>query len=217
VLEAFPEIYKVKCLSHTKLVPDPDDPAAMIYSELAPGHVTVVTIPDLADRNDANPFRPYTRADLLLEIEEYLRVRTSCHAKVIVANPLFEEVRLECTVSLLKGYNDTAFYETQLQDELTRHLAPWAFGGSTELDFGGKIYKSALINFIEERSYVDFVTDVRLYHKPGDTAPESGDLEEVTATTARSILVPAAAAAHQLDIQVYLDPSAILEVCETDD
>ena len=73
VLEAFPQIYKVKCLSHTKLVPDPDDPAAMLYSELAPGYVTVVTIPNLADRNDANPFRPYTRADLLLEIEEYLR------------------------------------------------------------------------------------------------------------------------------------------------
>jgi hypothetical protein len=134
-----------------------------------------------------------------------------------VANPLFEEVRLECTVSLLKGYNDTAFYKTQLKDELTRHLAPWAFGGSTELDFGGKIYKSALINFIEERSYVDFVTEVRLFHKPGDTAPELGNLEEVTATTARSILVPAAATAHQLDVKLYKDPSAILEVCETDD
>jgi hypothetical protein len=45
VLEAFPEIYKVKCLDHTQY--EPSDSGEGIYRELAPGHVTIVTIPDL--------------------------------------------------------------------------------------------------------------------------------------------------------------------------
>jgi hypothetical protein len=49
VLEAFPEIYKVKCLDHTQY--EPSDSGEGIYRELAPGHVTIVTIPELRFNN----------------------------------------------------------------------------------------------------------------------------------------------------------------------
>lgn len=213
VLEAFPQIHKVKCLSHTKVVPDPDDPLKTVYSELAPGYVTVITIPDLKARNDANPLRPYTSAAILSQVQEFLRARTTCHATVIAANPLFEEMRLEFTATLREGYNDAVFYRKLLQDEITQFLTPWAFGGTTDIQFGGKVYKSALIDFVEERPYIDFLVDVKLFHKPGDTAPESGDLEEVVASTARSILVSAPATSHNITVELHQDSPGITEEC----
>ncbi|HVY70001.1 MAG TPA: hypothetical protein VHH73_08730, partial [Verrucomicrobiae bacterium] len=212
-LEAFPRIHKVKCLSHTKLVADPDHPGQLLYSELAPGHVLVITIPDLTNRNDANPLRPYTSADLLAGVRDYLQARTSCHAKVIAANPLFEELRMEFSVTLRKGHNDASFYRDQLQREITEYLTPWAFGSAADIQFGGKVYKSALINFVEERPYVDFLTDVKLFHKAGDTAVESGDLEEVTASTARSVLVSAPASHHNITVLLPGDALPVTEEC----
>jgi hypothetical protein len=55
-----------------------------------------------------------------------------------------------------------------------------------------------LINFIEERYYVDFITDVFLYVKTDETTDESDNLEEITASTARSILVSAPASTHSI-------------------
>jgi len=40
-----------------------------------------------------------------------------------------------------------------------RFLTPWAFDEKAEVKFGEKIYASSIINFIEERAYVDFITD----------------------------------------------------------
>lgn len=216
VLQAFPQIHLVKCLSHTKLVPDPDHPGQTLYSELAPGYVLVVTVPSLVGRNDADPLRPYTSAGLLAEVQEFLRARVSAQAEVIVANPLFEEIRLEFTVTLAAGYDDVAFYRELLQKELTEHLTPWAFGGSTDIHFGGRIYKSVLIDFVEERPYVDYLVDVKLYHKAGDGAVESGDLEEVVASTARSILVSAPAVRHNITVLAPEPPAEITEECNHD-
>jgi hypothetical protein len=53
-----------------------------------------------------------------------------------------------------------------------------------------------MINFIEERYYVEFITDVFMYVKVDETTDESGDMDEITASTARSILVSAAASKH---------------------
>jgi hypothetical protein len=213
VLQKFPQIHKVKCLSHAKLVADPQNPGQTLYGELAPGYVLVITIPDLKNRNDANLLRPYTSADLLVEVQDYLKARTTCHAKVIAANPLFEELRMEFTVTLLKGYNDASYYHQLLQNEITQYLTPWAFGGTTDIQFGGKVYKSSLIDFVEERPYVDFLADVKLFHKAGDGAVESGDLEEVVASTARSILVSVPASKHSVTVLLHNDAPGITEDC----
>jgi hypothetical protein len=53
-----------------------------------------------------------------------------------------------------------------------------------------------VIDFLDERPEVDFVTEVKLYHKPDIAAPPGGwtpiPVEVVAATSARSILVSAA-------------------------
>ncbi len=213
VLQAFPEIYKVKCLNHTRISGSADD-GTLVYNEVAPGYVTVITIPQLQNRNDADPLKPYTKASVLERIAEYLTQRISCHVRLITAQPQFEEVRVECRVVLAEGYNDTVFYDKQLQDDVTAFLSPWAFGGEAVLDFGGSLHKSVLIDFIEERPYVDVITDVKLFHTPGEGAVESGDVDEVTASTARSVLVSAHASKHEFTVELQSSIPVAPEHCD---
>lgn len=206
ILEHFPQIHKVKCLNHTQIEDG-------IYNEVAPGYVGIITVPSLVNRNDANPLRPYTSQNVLLEIEEYLKKKISCHVKVRVRNPQFEEVRLSFSVKLHEGFDDFTFYAKQLQQEITEFLTPWAFKTNLEVQFGGKIYKSTLIDFIEERPYVDFITDVAMYHRIDEKSTvESGDQEEIIASTARSILVSAPASKHQV-LQIVPAEETVTEEC----
>jgi hypothetical protein len=197
VLEAFPQIHKAKCLNHTKYAASKTT-NAIEYNEVKPGYVTIITIPNLVNRNDINPLKPYTNQSLIKQIKEYLQQRISCHVQLEVANPQFEEVRLQFFMKLAEGFTDFTYYREKLQNEIVSYLTPWAYNDQLEIQFGGKMYKSSLINFIEERPYVEYITLVQMFHKISDTVPESGNLEEVEASTARSILVSAQAKKHSI-------------------
>ncbi|NTV83813.1 MAG: hypothetical protein HGA23_05870, partial [Bacteroidales bacterium] len=189
VLEAFPEIYKVKCLNHTQI-------EGVIYNEVRPGYVSIITIPALQNRNDADPLKPYTQQSTLTNIENFLKEKTSCFVKLRACQPQFEEIRLEFSLKLHDAYKDFTFYSNLLKEEITQFLSPWAYGNASSLDFGGKVNKSTLINFIEERYYVDYITDVFMYVTVDEETFESADMDEIQASTARSILVSAPASKH---------------------
>jgi hypothetical protein len=207
VLEAFPQIYKVKCLNHTQYEPAPGPGG--IYRELAPGHVTVVTVPNQQFQNLRDPLRPYTSLDLLLQVETFLRQRSGCFVQLHVRNPKFEEVRLDFKVRLRDGFDET-FYVRQLREEITRFLSPWAFPGGAAPSFGGKVYKSVLINFVEERPYVDYVSDFKLFHDT-DAGPGTVDLAMVSGSLAVSILVSVPAVRHAIEV---LHPLALAGAAE---
>jgi hypothetical protein len=160
LLEAFPQIYQAKCLNHTHYEPDED---GGIYRELAPGHVTIVTVPNQQFHNLRDPLRPYTSLGLLEAIKAFLQQRLSCFVKLHVKNPLFEEVGAQFKVRFHTGFDET-FHAAKLDEAITRFLSPWAFPGGGSPTFGGKVYQSVLINFVEEQPYVDYVTDFRLSH-----------------------------------------------------
>ncbi|NGZ08801.1 MAG: hypothetical protein CV088_05355 [Nitrospira sp. LK70] len=199
ILEAFPQLHRAKCLNHTRYEPSED--RSGIYKELAPGHVTVVTIPNQRSQNLRDPLRPYTSLGLLEEIERFLRQRTSCFVNLHVKNPQFEEVHVSCGVCLREGLDET-FYETKLQEALTRFLSPWAFPDGGHPSFGGKIYKSVLINFVEDQPYVDYVTDFQLFHEfvDSDGVQQKKEGNEVEASKAVSILVSAQAGRHTVQV-----------------
>ena len=77
-----------------------------------------------------------------------------------------------------------------MEEEIRFYLSPWAADCSTDIVFGGKIHKSMILNFVEERSYVDFVSCFEMYHivptDPNHNPTKSVD--EAKATTAVSIL-----------------------------
>jgi hypothetical protein len=159
VLEHFPEIYKVKCITHTLGLPQ----AARDF-HLAPGHVTVAVIPNLSKLSLADRLQPKATRSLLDEIEAFLKKRTTPFAKVRVLNPRYQPFRVQGKVRFRQGKSG-AFYEKQLQKDLERFLAPWAFDKAMELDFGGVVYKSVILKFIEKLDYVDYVTDFLLLRK----------------------------------------------------
>jgi hypothetical protein len=182
VLQQFPQIYKVKCLNHTEVrikAGTEDD------NEIAPGHVVVVTIPDLTNLNAVNPLRPQTSLGTLEEIKLFLEQYMSPFVKLQVKNAKFEEIQLDFKVKFTG--DDTSFYHDVLINELELYLSPWANGGKQNIDFGGRISKSILLNFIEERPYVDFVTCFKMNHIVDGVF--HFDVEEAEATTARSVFV----------------------------
>ncbi len=186
VLEEFPEIYKVKCINHTQIL-EKTAGTNIIYvdNELKPGHVLMVPIPALHGKNAFDPLRPYTSLGTLEAIKKYLYGKVSPHVNLDVRNPRFEEIQLEFNVQYLT--DDTEFFTQQLKVELEEFLAPWAFDPETDIEFGGKVSKSVLINFIEERSYVDYISCVRMYQIVEGV--KSGDVEEALATSSRSVFV----------------------------
>jgi baseplate J-like protein len=189
ILETFPQIYKVKCLNHTHY--GTDDNGSSIYKELAPGHITIVTLPNQQFHNQRDPLKPYTSLGLLKEIEVFLTKRLSCFVKLHVKNPQFEEVNVDCKVGLHDN-SDKTYYENKLQEAITRFLSPWAFSDATGPSFGGKIYKSVLINFVEDLPYVDYVTDFQLFHSViVNEKLEKSEKNEVEGSKPISILVSA--------------------------
>ncbi|MDB5908416.1 MAG: hypothetical protein JWP34_2530 [Massilia sp.] len=209
VLEAFPAIYRAKCLNHTHY--EPGKKGEGIYRELAPGHVTIVTIPNLAGLRLRDPLRPATGIDLLLQVEAFLRPRYACFVRLHVRTPQFEQVRLSFRLRLHAGFDET-FYVQQLQQEITRFLSPWAFPGGGQPSFGGKIRKSVLLDFVEEREYVDYVTDFQLFLDTDDGAG-TADRDEVEGSRAVSILVSAPPEKHQVVLIPASAPGAAPESC----
>ena len=192
VLQEFPDVYKAKCINHTQLVRN-DKNEIIADNELKPGHVVVVTIPFVSEESEVDPLRPYTRKSTLIAIDKHLRSRTSPFVVLEVQNPRIEEVQVEFSVAFTDDIADIAFYTAELNEAIIRFLTPWTWDGSAEVAFGGKWHKSAIINFVEEQPYVDFVKDFRMYHKSdisiSDASWSKVDEELVEATTARSILV----------------------------
>ena len=209
ILEAFPQIYQAKCLNHTRYEPSED--GAGIYRELAPGNVTIVTIPNLRVRNRRDPLKPYTSLGLLEEIKAYLAKRMSCFAQLHVRNPQFEEVRVSFSLRLRDGFDET-YYSNELKRAITGFLSPWAFSGNGKPTFGGRVYKSVLINFVEEQPYVDYVTDFKVFQDIGGIAG-SADLDEVHGSRAVSILVSAPASKHQIDVLTPAQDAPLDEQC----
>lgn len=193
VLEKFPTIYKTKCLNHTKYISVND------IKEVAPGHVSLVMIADLKNKNAINPLKPKTSLILLTEIEEFIKKINPPCVELHVKNPLYEEISVEFNVRFLSGF-DNGFYGQKLEEDIKKFLAPWAYD-VTDISFGGKIHKSVIINFVEEQPYVDFVTCFTMDHIIGNIVNKN--IEEAFATTSASIITSAS--------------THIVHVLETDD
>ncbi|QJW89138.1 hypothetical protein HNV11_06900 [Spirosoma taeanense] len=146
VLQAFPELFKVRCMPHRQ-----------------PGQVQLIVVPNLRNKNVGNPLEPRSSTVLLRSIEDYIRQYVSAFATVTVRNPDYEQILLDFKVAFRAG-KDAGYYAGVLNEEIKRFLSPWAYEEGRDIPFGGKVYKSDLLAFVENRDYVDFVTDFNLYH-----------------------------------------------------
>lgn len=151
VLEQFPDIYKAKALS------------ADLLDQSAPlGGVTIIVIPDIRFRRPFDPFEPKVPQGQLQEIEDYLQQIIPPFATVKVQNPKFDYLHVRAAVKFY-DMDKFDFYADQLQQDLKQYLSPWAFDHSSEITFGRNIYLSVLVNFMENRPYVDYIDQPKMF------------------------------------------------------
>lgn len=184
ILEAFPEVHKVKCIQHSRYFEETGT-----YCWLAPGHLLVIVVPDLRNKNAVDPLRPRVNGDTISRIKAFLQKHSGMQTEIQVRNPGFQQIRVECKVRFHAGY-EFNFYSKKLSEELVRFLSPWAFDSRQELLFGSSVYKSVLLNFVEERPYVDYLEDFYLY-SIGNGNQVSGDSNLVEPSSPDTLLVSA--------------------------
>lgn len=153
VLEAFPEVFKVKCLPHS-------DAAGNSKA----GELALVIIPDLRSIDNANPLEPRAGAVLMGQINDYVASNLSTpYTTFHVIHPVYEHIRVDIHVAFLPGL-DAGWYTNVLNNDLLHFLSPWADKQGEDIVFGARIYKSEILAFLEGRHYIDYVTDFNLYH-----------------------------------------------------
>lgn len=161
VLEAFPEVFKVKCLPHT------DETGSF-----KAGNAALVIVPNVRRTGAVNVLEPRASAVLMEEIEAHVTGLTSPFATVHAIQPVFERLRVEANVVFEAG-RDPGYYSALLNDELRRFLSPWAYQDGEDILFGARVYRSDILAFVEGRDYVDHLTDLKLYHS-FDGPPRDG-------------------------------------------
>ncbi|MDJ0846212.1 MAG: baseplate J/gp47 family protein, partial [Crocosphaera sp.] len=171
ILEAFPKVHQVKCIPHAKE-----------NSWLAPGHLLIIVVPDLKNKNAINPLEPKVDTDTIERITNYVKKRAGMQVNVKVKNPRYQKIKVDFKVKFYAGY-EFNHYQTQLGQEIINFLSPWADNSQGKISFGGKVYKSVLLDLVEDLSYVDYVTDFKMYSLSGN------DINEVQPDTPDTILV----------------------------
>lgn len=177
LLEAFPGLHRVKCIPH-----------ARPGNWLAPGNVTVIVVPDLTNRNATDPLQPRTDSHTLAQVHDFLVQHGGMQIEYFVRNPRYQVLELAFKVRFRPGY-EFNYYSQQLNQDLLRYLSPWAFSASG-LEFGGTAMKSVLLDFVEERPYVDYLGDFMM-HTYFDPAAPRQDTNQALPLTPDAILVSA--------------------------
>lgn len=145
VLEQFPEIHRVKAL-HADWQENPNDIGA----------VQLILLPSIRGKQLFDPFEPRVSQDLLQKVLAFIQPLAPSFVKVRVANPDFYYLVVKVEVRFHDNSNP-GYYLDLLNRELREYLSPWMADDASDIVFGGEIYESVIVNFIENRSYVDFI------------------------------------------------------------
>jgi len=153
ILQQFTDVYKVKCLNHTK---------GDNYH--APGYVSIVVIPDIVNNNAFDIYQPRLSTAKRNEIQEYINQLNTFFVTAEVINPDYEEIEVSCKVKFHQGYDEN-YYTGQVEDAIKEYLSPWAFEETNGINFGVTFHRSKIIQFLEQLDYVDFLEDVVIKHR----------------------------------------------------
>lgn len=178
ILEEFKEVYKVKCLNHTK-----DN------NFHAPGHVAIIVIPDTVNQNAFDIFQPRLSTAKRNEIQKYINQLNTMFVDAQIINPDYEEVKVTLKVQFNKGF-DQNYYTTQLDEDIKKYLSPWAYKETSNLHFGITFHKSKLIAYLEQLEYVDFLDSVVIRHIKLPGTPGTA-MTNIRPSSAKAILVSA--------------------------
>lgn len=178
ILEKFKDIYKVKCLNHTK---------GSNYH--APGHVSLVVIPDIVNNNAFDIYQPRVSTAKRNEIDAYINNLNTFFVAAEIVNPDYEEIEITTDVKFNVGYDEN-YYEGQLEEDIKKYLSPWAFEETNGINFGVTFHRSRVIEYLEQLEYVDFLDDFVVKHRP-NAQTKYTEKVNVVPTSPKAILVSA--------------------------
>ena len=157
ILEAFPEVYRAKCISHSFAL---DARKYIIDFPIAPGYVIVAVIPDLNKIKAGNMFEPGLATAVLEKITDLVKKRTSPFVRLRIMNPRYEKINICLKVKFVKG-KDEKYFKEKMEQDIRTFLAPWAVGEYSKLKFGQCINHSDLVGFLESKDYLDYILDLQ--------------------------------------------------------
>lgn len=140
VLEAFPSVFKVRCLIHTRI-----EGERRIH---APGCVTLVVLGRLPDENSADPYAPRVSSALRLEIERFVAARAPLGATVRAINAHYIAIEVKAEVVFGRQADPVSTLE-KATNRLVGHLAPWTRPEAIVPAFGGRVHVSQLMGLID--------------------------------------------------------------------
>ena len=190
-LQAFPQLFKAKCINHSFALNAHEYKNDFPY---AGGYVLLAVIPDLNQLKAGNSFEPKVPVSIIEDIDAYIRKRTSPFVRFRAMNPRYEKINFCLRIRLLKG-KDENYYKEKVQEDIREFLAPWSVGDYYKLTFGQCIYRSDIIQFLETRDYMDYISDLQM-GREGEKP--DGEKPKVCPDTPRSILIAG-------DIEVCID------------
>ena len=192
ILEHFPEVFQVKCLTHFAY---PD--------HVRKGAVRIVLMPKV--RVDEPFSEPRLDLNTLDAIRNHVVALASPFADIEVVNPNYERVRVRCRIRFDSPRN-TGHLVRRLEADIRRFLCPWFAEPQGEVVFGGAVEKEDLMAFIYNLDYVRFVSRfsvVVLHVQDGrfslsDSADDTPGQTAIRASNPWSALVPDAG--HEVQI-----------------
>lgn len=213
ILNEFPQILMVKCIA-----PGKED------QTLLPGiNMQIILIPKENDGGQFISNEPKVNLSTLFKVKQFLQPFLSPFIKVEVGNPVYEKVKVVCTVQFVetRGF-DEGFYVQELNKDIRRYFCPWLYESISSLSIGAGIYLMDILNYIKGLPYVSGATGFSLVHffrvrdiqtgehnsKIFDTAINK--VEFIRGSVPEAILIPADD--HLITVQknlVHADPSKV--------
>jgi hypothetical protein len=121
---------------------------------MTPGEVIVAALPTL--RSDDIFYQPLLDPGQIMQMEAFLKEVSSSFARITVRNPSYEYLWIKCKLQI-EGFEVGATLK-RLHEDLLRYICPWFYGQVSWAMNMPAIKRSEILNFIQTRSYIRFVT-----------------------------------------------------------
>lgn len=96
------------------------------------------------------------------EIKEFLRKFTSPFTNIEIINPVFEDLWIKCKVSFQNISNGKGIQK--LHSDFFNFACSWIYEPKLKHRIGEKIKKLDIINFLNSRDYVSYITGISIIH-----------------------------------------------------
>jgi len=202
ILDAFPDVYKVKCFAHQFPTGQVGDGGRLVCQP-CPGHVLIVVVPAPAQGHlFTSTEAPKIDAARIEEMAAYLRERSPEGVHLVVRNASYERIQVRCSVKLAADAHPGVVLRL-INKMLVEFISPWhEVGYGCEFDW--QIEAESLESCIRSLPQVLGVGQLSLLHivcgddrfyVMRDTARQSGQqygMRKVTPTQPWSLALPVA-------------------------